>query len=245
MGSADNGAFVRAGKSLSLPIQYRRVWHDGFGARGWKLAGAMGDAEVIAATAETGDRIPTSVFVHDVFDHALCGLPLSGHRNEAVALVQLALRTGVSPRSDYAQMVDEDLLRGRVDGESLSSFLGSDWPARWPADVTDDAVAMQAMAQAMGKERLREALIERFFELGFAGAAAAMLRYAATGLAYRRRPGAALALQQVLRQVDAIALDQQWPSAAGEVIVDNRVCIIRLHRPYGLVERQAIPAATV
>ena len=73
---------------------YRRTWQDGFGARGWKLAGTANDPEVIASTAATGERIPTSVFVHDILDHFLCGLGPSGHRNEAVALLQLAARTG-------------------------------------------------------------------------------------------------------------------------------------------------------
>jgi hypothetical protein len=48
---------------------YGRTWRDGFGARGWKVAGAVNDPEVIASTAETGERIPTSVFVHDILDH--------------------------------------------------------------------------------------------------------------------------------------------------------------------------------
>jgi hypothetical protein len=53
------------------------------------------------------------VFIHDILDHALCGLPSSGRRAEAIALLQLAARTGADPRPDFAQMVDEDLLQGR------------------------------------------------------------------------------------------------------------------------------------
>ena len=61
---------------VQLHCCYRSVWQDGFGARGWKLASAIDDPAVIAATAETGERIPTSVFVHDILDHTLCGLAM-------------------------------------------------------------------------------------------------------------------------------------------------------------------------
>ena len=77
----------RHATEVRVPCLYRRTWQDGFGARGWKLAGTANDPEVIASTAATGERIPTSVFVHDILDHFLCGLGPSGHRNEAVALL--------------------------------------------------------------------------------------------------------------------------------------------------------------
>lgn len=67
---------------IRIPVTYRHEWHDGFGARGWKLDYSLDDPYIIAATAETGNRIPTSVLVHDILDHYLCGLPLSGQRNE-------------------------------------------------------------------------------------------------------------------------------------------------------------------
>ncbi len=108
--------------NIQIPVTWRLEWDDGFGARGWKLDDSLNDPYVIAATADTGSRIATSVPVHDILDHYLCGLPLSGHRNEAIALVQLGLRTGSSPAPDFAAMVDEDLLQGRVNGESMRSF---------------------------------------------------------------------------------------------------------------------------
>lgn len=43
---------------ITVPVIYRHEWADGFGARGWKLEVAIDDSEVIAATSETGLRIP-------------------------------------------------------------------------------------------------------------------------------------------------------------------------------------------
>jgi len=60
------------------------------------------------------------VFIHDILDHFLSGFGVSGHRSEAMALIQLSKRTG----SDYEQLVTEDILNGRVNGEVLQSLLG-------------------------------------------------------------------------------------------------------------------------
>ncbi len=63
--------------SLVIPVTYKREWQDGFGARGWKLDCALDDPNVIAATAETGCQINTSVLVHDILDHYISGFPLT------------------------------------------------------------------------------------------------------------------------------------------------------------------------
>ena len=173
--------------AVRLACHYQRCWQDGFGARGWKLASAVGDPEVIASTAATGERIRTSVFVHDILDHILCGLPNSGHRNEAVALVQLARRTGADPTPDFVQMVEEDLLQGRIIGESLVGFLPADLVSHLAATDQDGRAIITALQAVLGKEGLRERLIARFFELGEAGAAQAAARYAAHRLDYDQR----------------------------------------------------------
>ncbi|WP_410352766.1 hypothetical protein [Thiohalophilus sp.] len=111
----DEGAQVR--------VTYKKEWDDGFGARGWKLNATIGDPVIIASTRETGQRIPTSVFVHDILDHFLSGFGVSGHRSEAMALRQLYRRTGSDPRPDYRQLVKEDLFYGMVNGEKLKTFL--------------------------------------------------------------------------------------------------------------------------
>jgi hypothetical protein len=122
--------------SVTVPISYCAEWMDGYGARGWKIDMTVDDPEIIASTSETGLHIPTSVLIHDILDHYLCGLPPSGHRNEAIALHQLALRTGADPLPDLAQMVDEDLIHGHVLGETMhTSFrktCDSSYRKSWP-----------------------------------------------------------------------------------------------------------------
>jgi len=89
---------------VQVPVTYKKVWDDGFGARGWKVNATIGDPEIIASTRETGQRINTSVFIHDILDHFLSGFGVSGHRSEAMALIQLSKRTGSDPRPDYEQL---------------------------------------------------------------------------------------------------------------------------------------------
>jgi hypothetical protein len=160
----------RHATKVRVPCLYRRTWQDGFGARGWKLAGTANDPEVIASTAATGERIPTSVFVHDILDHSLCGLGPSGHRNEAVALLQLAARTGADPTPDFAQMVDEDLLQGRVLGETFRQFLPPELTKTLPAGIRDGKAIVERLQAQLGPEVLRKRLIAWFFELGREGA---------------------------------------------------------------------------
>ena len=102
--------------SVQVPVTYKKVWDDGFGARGWKVDATIGDPAIIASTRETGLRINTSVFIHDILDHFLSGFGVSGHRSEAMALIQLSKRTGSDPGSDYEQLGREDILNGIVNG---------------------------------------------------------------------------------------------------------------------------------
>ena len=127
---------------LYIPVTYRREWQDGFGARGWKLDVGIDDEYVIASTAYCGENIPTSVLVHDIVDHYLCGFRLSGHRDEAMALMQMLGRTGTDITPDYAQMVDEDILAGQLNGESLESFLPEDLLALLPAEGTSNTLSL-------------------------------------------------------------------------------------------------------
>lgn len=214
-----------------LSCCYRQCWNDGFGARGWKLAHATADPEVIASTAEAGERIATSVFVHDVLDHALCGLGPSGHRNEAVALMQLAQRTGVEPTKDFAQMVDEDLLHGLVLGESLYDFLPLDLSLRLPIPIEAATLAMASLEAQFGRAFLRRRLIELLHELGLAGFAAARRCYEKNGLEYRRRPQLGRVLQQLLLEADAYVAGANLHAAEARIAVTERDCRFELLRP--------------
>jgi len=225
---------------IPVAVSYRREWADGFGARGWKLDAAAAEADVIASTAYTGGRIPTSVLVHDILDHHLSGFGLSGHREEACALIQLGLRTGSDIRPDYAQMVDEDILQGRVHGEDLETFL----PERVRALVPpggDPRERMAALSAALGRDLLREILIGRFYELGLGGAARAERFWREAGLDYGRRREIGLALQRLLERADARMLEAAVEQAAGAFLVGNARCALALRLPGGVPRRWEEP----
>jgi len=218
-------------KAACVCCRYRRCWEDGYGARGWKLTAATDDPEVIAATAETGSRIPTSVFVHDILDHRLCGLGASGHRNEAIALVQLGTRTGTDPTPDFAQMVDEDLMQGRVSGESLMAFLPPDLGGLLPSTVRGPEAVIAWLRGRLGAQVLRQRLIDWLSELGARGAVGARERYESHGLDYDQRGSLGLALQTLFAAADSVALARNWLSASAEVRVDRERCGLRIFDP--------------
>jgi len=153
-----------------LPVTYKKSWDDGFGARGWKIDATIGDPEIIASTRETGQKINTSVFVHDILDHFLSGFGVSGHRSEAMALIQLSKRTNSDPRPDYEQMVKEDIINGRVNGELLITFLPEQLKELLPSgsEMTNKEI-ISFLKQKISEKKLHDALVEHFFTLGKAG----------------------------------------------------------------------------
>ena len=217
--------------NIQIPVTWRLEWDDGFGARGWKLDDSLNDPYVIAATADTGSRIPTSVPVHDILDHHLCGLPLSGHRNEAIALVQLGLRTGSSPAPDFAAMVEEDLLQGRVNGESMRRFLPNDLQVMLPSDEADNSRIINFLSRQLGEQALRDRLIAWFFELGEAGMEKVITQWKAHGLDYHRRGAMGLALQQVLTLAEGEVIELALKEAQGRFLLNNRCCALHLTLP--------------
>jgi hypothetical protein len=178
-----------------------------------------------------GERIPTSVFVHDILDHTLCGLPLSGHRNEAVALIQLAQRTGMDPTPDFAQMVDEDLLRGYASGESLYTFLPQELRTQLAPATRDGQAIIEQLQSRLGLEALRNRLIARFFELGQAGAERARRCYARHGLDHSVRGPLGLALQSLLERADAQAQAYQWSGARAVISITTEDCDFTVTAP--------------
>ncbi|HKL77800.1 MAG TPA: hypothetical protein VJ985_05460 [Gammaproteobacteria bacterium] len=224
--------------SAAVPVTYRARWADGFGARGWKLDAAMAEAEVIAATAYTGERIPTSVLVHDILDHWVPGFPLSGHRAEAKALVQLAARTGSDPAPDYGQMVDEDLLRGDCSGEALASFLPPVLAERLPADGTDRE-RMATLTAELGTGLVRATLVARFLELGWAAMPAVPAAWAARGLDYARRAALGLALQELLEWADERVQAAGWEAAHGRFHLADAAATFAFDEP--VVESRRVP----
>ncbi|MBU1263169.1 MAG: hypothetical protein KJ946_00935 [Gammaproteobacteria bacterium] len=219
---------------IIVPIIYHHEWADGFGARGWKLEAAIDDPEVIAATSETGLRIPTSVLIHDILDHHLCGLPLSGHRNEAIALHQLSLRTGSDPRPDLIQMVDEDIMHGRVIGESMHAFLPEHLRARLPGGLTDDKDIAEHLIHHLGWEKLHQALTQHMANIGREGASEARNRYQSSGLDYARRSALGLAMQTLFERADALAEGADWEKGQGRFLLMNDDCELRIEVPQPL-----------
>lgn len=191
---------------LHLPVTYQKVWNDGFGARGWKLNATIGDPQIIASTRETGGLVDTSVFVHDMLDHFLSGFDVSGHRSEAMALIQLSKRTGSDPRPDYEQMVKEDILNGRVNGEPLTTFLPASLTSLLPVkkDMTNREM-MSCLEHSLGETRLGSILVTHFFVLGMAGNEHAVNSWISLGLDPDQRTELGHALQDLLEAIDAAA----------------------------------------
>lgn len=211
--------------NVILPATYCTEWKDGYGVRGWKLDISIGDPAVIASTEETGRQIPTSVFVHDIVDHHLCGLPMSGHRNEAIALNLLSERTASSPIPDYRQMTEEDILRGDVNGEKMVTFLPPHLLAQVPEDTKkDDRMIINYLAERLGKEELKNRLIQHFQDLGKEGYQQAKNVWMATGLDFERRKEIGLCLQALLEQSSAFLKEIAPEELHAEIRLSNNRC---------------------
>ena len=208
---------------VQVPVTYKKVWDDGFGARGWKLNATISDPEIIASTRETGQRINTSVFIHDILDHFLSGFNVSGHRSEAMALIQLSKRTGSDPGSDYGQMVREDILNGRVNGEDLKDFLPADLYALVPEDsAMTDRETMSYLRKRLGEDHLKTSLVDHFFKLGKAGEAHADESWITLGLDTKKRTVIGEALQSLLEVIDQTVEKSGVEEVHGVIIINNK-----------------------
>lgn len=245
-GFAAGGSGEGAARSVQVPVRYGRTWDDGFGARGWKLALPGLGEDVIAATPFTGERIPTSVFVHDIVDHHLCGFALSGYLDEAGALMQLALRTGSDPVEDHRQMIDEDLLPGRP--------VADDWPALLPEalrpapDVPPDPLHLRRLGQQIGRGALRALLVSGFVRAGYVRMEAARACWEGYGLDTRSRAAMALALQRLFERVDENMRSADVPQSQGVFEIGNEWVVYRDAGEAGMdeepVRRMEDPAGT-
>ncbi|MEW6611459.1 MAG: hypothetical protein ACOY5C_08085 [Pseudomonadota bacterium] len=226
---------------VAIPVTYRRTWPDGFGARGWKLDVTLDDPEIIASTAYHGGRIPTSVLIHDMLDHFVSGFRPSGHRAEAMALAQLAVRTGSDIRPDYEQMVDEDLMQGRVLGEPLEEFLPDSLLRLLPPGIGTNAEKIVYLSERFGHVELRTALVARFYELGAQGLPMARRNWRAIGLDYTRSSALGLCLQRLLEAADAAALAANRTQAHGCFVFDDTACRLMLDHGWHRAEATNAP----
>ncbi len=208
---------------VQVPVTYKKVWDDGFGARGWKVDATIGDPEIIASTRETGQRINTSVFIHDILDHFLSGFGVSGHRSEAMALIQLSRRTGSDPAPDYEQLAREDILNGRVNGESLLDFLPADLLALVPKDsAMSDRQTIAFLRETLGESRLVKSLVAHFFRLGITGENHADECWRILGLDTTKRTSIGLALQTLLEKIDRAVEDKGIDELHGFIDISNK-----------------------
>jgi len=228
--------------AIAIDATYRDTWQDGFGAAGWKLDSGIDDAEVIAATAYTGERIRTSVLVHDMLDHYLSGFPLSGHRNEAAAIAQLGLRTGADIRPDIAQMIDEDVLHGHVIGESLESFLPAALRDHLPM-AGDNREKMAVLVRKLGREMVIEQLTARFIALGKAAIPAAEAAWRRQGLDIRRRAALGQCLQRLLERIARAVEKNEITRARATFQIGNRQCAVAVRAGGGFSRRFTASAA--
>lgn len=211
-------------QGVAVAVTYKKRWDDSYGARGWKPDVSIDDPEIIASTRETGDRINTSVFVHDVLDHVLSGFGVSGHRSEAMAMMQLSKRTGSDPRPDYEQMVVEDILHGIVNGERLVTFLPAELRALLPANhAMSDRDASQLLKRHVTKSELSEMLIQRLFALGHSGQSHAVATWRRLGLDRARQTAFGMTLQRLLERIDRCAEETDVEQAHASIIINNDV----------------------
>ena len=209
--------------SVQVPVTYKKVWDDGFGARGWKVDATIGDPTIIASTRETGEKINTSVFIHDILDHFLSGFGISGHRSEAMALIQLSKRTGSDPGSDYEQLVREDILNGMVNGELLMDFLPADLLALLPENtVMTDKATMAYLREQLGEDRLIKSLVDNFFSLGIKGEKHADDSWKTLGLDTKKRKDIGLSLQSLLGVIDRTVEEMGIEELHGMISIDNK-----------------------
>jgi hypothetical protein len=223
-----------------VPAIYAAQWDDGFGVRGWKLDLPDLGADVIAATPYTGERIPTSVFVHDLVDHHLCGFRLSGYLDEAGALVQLAERTGSDPVPDFQQIIDEDLLSGLVAGPDWRDLLPASLAAKIDPRV-DPKVALEDLRRKLGDGLLRALFTAGFVQEGWRRRDAARAAWTARGLDYAARPRIALALQELFDWMDAQVQACAWPRARGDFSIGNHAVEFHFTEPVRRGRVVAVP----
>lgn len=215
---------------VRIQATYKKVWDDGFGARGWKLNVTIGDPEIIASTRETGPMINTSVFVHDILDHFLSGFGVSGHRSEAMALIQLSKRTGSDPRPDYEQMVKEDILKGRVNGEKFTTFLPAVLCSMLPSNTEmANKEIIVFLKKVLGENRLFELLVKNFFTRGKAGEIHAAESWRKLGLDPSKKTEIGLALQGLLNRVDSTAEETGAEMFEASITVNNKKSVLTVH----------------
>jgi len=211
---------------VPIDMRYHSEWDDGFGARGWKLESTIGDDRVIASTPFTGNISETSVFVHDIVDHQLCGLRIGGHRNEAIAVFLHALRSGVPIDLSIASMVEEILTTSEC-GEKLKTFL----PAYMLDEISvptchNNKALIAEVKKYYGIFTAYNKLTEHYYKIGAEGVPNALSVWSSHGLDNVRRPAIGRCIQKLLQNADGHVQNNRLVMARGQIYVGNTKCKI-------------------
>lgn len=203
-------------------VTYHSEWRDGYGAQGWKINVAMYDPEVIACTAYTGTKTPTSVLVHDILDHLVSGFWFSGYANEARATAMHGLRNGIEVRSSYEWMADE-ILGAKFLKEPLIDFL--------PASITGSITALTTPEETIvlllenyDLADIRNHIVEGFFRIGLSGIPLAVSSWQDQRLDFDRMHMIGVCLQALFIEAQDIVMNWAAETVKGRIFVGNEVC---------------------
>ena len=203
-------------------VTYHSEWQDGYGAQGWKLNVTMHDPDVIACTPYPGNKTPTSVLVHDILDHLVCGFGLSGFANEARATAMHGIRNGIEVRSSYEWMADE-ILSTKLLNVQITDFLPESIMDSIPTPSTADKT-MALLLENNDRADIRNHLVAGFFRVGLSGIPIAISNWQNQRLDFNRMYSIGVCLQALFIEAQDIIVSRTVETARGQILVGNEVC---------------------
>jgi len=203
-------------------LTYHSEWQDGFGAQGWKLDVAINDPQVIACTAYTGNKTPTTVLVHDLLDHLVSGFWLSGYANEARATAIHGLRNGIEVRSSYEWMTKE-ILNDKPPLDHFTEFLPEKITGHIPARYTY-AEKTTFLFKEYALNDIRNYILENFYRIGLSGIPIAISHWQNKGLDFKNMYSIGMCLQDLLVEAQEVIKTWNVEAATGQILVDNISC---------------------
>jgi len=141
-----------------------------------------------------------------------------------MALIQLSMRTGASPQPDYKQIIEEDILQGRVNGESMKSFLPESLLQLLPdGEKMTDKEMIAYLKNKLTVEDLTDTLIKHFFTLGKAGGKHAENSGVKLAMDQNKQKQIGEALQKQLVEIDGKAEELDIDMLKGNISIENEL----------------------
>ncbi|MFK5892926.1 MAG: hypothetical protein QM504_06870 [Pseudomonadota bacterium] len=135
---------------------------------------------------------------------------------------------------DYQQMVKEDILHGRINGEPLTVFLPQQLNKLLPLKYNlIDSEVMSLLKNLVGESRLSDILVEHFFILGKSGEEHAITSWNKLGLNPDKQTEIGIAIQSVLEIIDAQVEELDIESLCGVIKIDNNRVLFTTVTSYG------------